>query len=64
MQGYIGQYPCMTCFHGQVKSCEDNLPNGCEYYYDRETGRRFPIELHKKKSAKEKRDAKKLRKAS
>ncbi len=54
----------MTCFHGQVKSCEDNLPNGCEYYYDRETGRRFPIELHKKKSAKEKRDAKKLRKAS
>jgi len=37
MQSYKGEYPCSTCFHGQVKSCTDCLPNGCEYHFNLET---------------------------
>ena len=29
-----GQFSCRGCFHRKTQSCEDNLPNGCEYWYD------------------------------
>lgn len=29
-----GKYKCSDCFHGLIKSCTDNLPNGCEYWYN------------------------------
>ena len=27
-------FTCRTCFHRKTGSCNDNLPNGCEYWYD------------------------------
>ncbi len=24
---------CQKCIHGVTKSCADNLPRGCEYFY-------------------------------
>ena len=34
MKNYIGKYKCSDCIHGKTKSCTDNLPNGCEYWFD------------------------------
>ena len=34
MSKYPGQYKCSECFHGLTQSCTDNLPNGCEYWFN------------------------------
>ena len=41
MKAYVGLYDCRECIHGLVKSCVDTLPNGCEYFSDEVSGRRF-----------------------
>ena len=41
MKAYKGLYDCKECIHGLIKSCLDMLPNGCEYFSDEVTGRRF-----------------------
>lgn len=25
---------CVLCFHGITKNCEDDLPNGCEHFWN------------------------------
>lgn len=27
-------FSCKKCFHGLTKSCTDNLPRGCEYWFN------------------------------
>ena len=41
MRGYIGRYACKECLHGLTGSCTDELLNGCEYFFNAITGRRF-----------------------
>ena len=41
MKRYPGQYKCTACIHGKTKNCMDNLPNGCEYYFNAASGREF-----------------------
>ena len=41
MKAYKGLYDCKECIHGLINSCLDQLPNGCEYFSDEVTGRRF-----------------------
>lgn len=41
MKAYKGLYDCRECIHGLIRSCLDALPNGCEYFSDEVTGRRF-----------------------
>ncbi len=41
MKAYKGLYDCKECIHGLIKSCLDRLPNGCEYFSNEVTGRRF-----------------------
>lgn len=41
MKAYKGLYDCAECIHGLINSCLDHLPNGCEYFSDEVTGRRF-----------------------
>ncbi len=43
MKQYKGLYDCKDCIHGLIKSCFDMLPNGCEYFSDEVTGRRFKV---------------------
>ncbi len=43
MKAYKGLYDCKECIHGLISSCLDRLPNGCEYFSDEVTGRRFAI---------------------
>lgn len=40
MRHYLG-FLCDTCLHGLVKSCVDNLVNGCEYHFNAETRKSF-----------------------
>lgn len=28
------RYKCDGCFHRKTKSCEDDMPHGCEYWFD------------------------------
>ena len=37
MKDHAGQFLCKDCFHGQTGNCKDDLDNGCEYWYNRET---------------------------
>ncbi len=41
MEAYKGLYNCAECIHGLINSCLDHLPDGCEYFSDEVTGRRF-----------------------
>ena len=41
MKAYKGLYDCAEYIHGLINSCLDQLPNGCEYFSDELTGRRF-----------------------
>jgi hypothetical protein len=41
MQDYKGKYKCKACIHGKSKNCLDQLPNGCEYYFNAASGREF-----------------------
>ncbi len=41
-------YSCSDCFHGLMECCIDNLPNGCEFWFNADTGEYFPIEQLKK----------------
>lgn len=41
MRDYPGQYRCTTCTHGKTGNCVDQLPNGCEHYYNAANGREF-----------------------
>lgn len=41
MKDYPGEYSCTDCIHGQSKSCTDALKNGCEYFYNAKTERKF-----------------------
>lgn len=34
MKKYGDKYKCSECLHGKLKCCTDNLPNGCEYWYN------------------------------
>jgi hypothetical protein len=34
MKQYGQKYKCSKCFHGKLGCCTDNLPNGCEYWYN------------------------------
>ena len=34
MVKYEQKYQCSSCFHSKGGSCTDNLPNGCEYWYN------------------------------
>ena len=43
MKAYKGLYDCAECIHGLINSCRDPLPNGCEYFGDELTGRRFAV---------------------
>ena len=43
MKDYPGQYKCSACIHGKTENCKDNLPNGCEYYYNAASGREFQL---------------------
>ena len=27
-------YDCKRCVHGRTSSCTDNLPDGCEHYFE------------------------------
>lgn len=38
MKQYGDKFSCSTCFHRKTKSCTDDLPNGCQYYYNPITG--------------------------
>ena len=42
MKNYSG-YHCKACIHGKTDNCVDQLPNGCEYYYNAASGREFQI---------------------
>ena len=41
MKAYKGLYECKECIHGIINSCRDRLENGCEYFSNEVTGRRF-----------------------
>ncbi len=43
MSAYPGQFRCKACIHGKTDNCQDNLPNGCEYYYNAASGREFQV---------------------
>ncbi len=43
MKAYKGLYDCKECIHGLINSCKDRLPNGCEYFSDEVTGRKFKV---------------------
>jgi len=34
MKKHGDKYLCSKCFHRATKSCTDDLPNGCEYWYN------------------------------
>ncbi len=34
MKKFGNKYPCSKCFHRATKSCTDDLPNGCEYWFN------------------------------
>jgi hypothetical protein len=37
MKKYGDKYSCKKCFHRATKSCTDDLPNGCEYWFNPNT---------------------------
>ena len=43
MKNYVGLYKCKECIHGLTTSCQDNLANGCEYFFNALTNRSFCI---------------------
>jgi hypothetical protein len=50
MQDYPGEYNCKECIHGITGSCTDNLPSGCQLFYDTRTGRSFSgIDIRKER---------------
>lgn len=38
MKKYGDKFSCVTCFHRTTGSCIDDMPNGCQYYYNPVTG--------------------------
>lgn len=38
MRKFGDKYQCSECFHRKTKSCTDDLPNGCENYFNAKTG--------------------------
>lgn len=38
MKPYGKKYKCTECFHRKSKSCTDNLPNGCEHWFNPKRG--------------------------
>lgn len=34
MKNFGDKYSCKKCFHRLTKSCTDDLPNGCEFWWN------------------------------
>jgi hypothetical protein len=34
MKKYGDTYKCSECFHRKTKSCTDDMPNGCEHWFN------------------------------
>ena len=49
MRKYGDKFSCTTCFHRKIRSCEDDLPCGCGYWYSPTAKKQGPL-LEKQKS--------------
>jgi len=48
MKKYKSKYKCSECHHGIGGHCTDNLPNGCECWYNPNAKQSFGINLGNK----------------
>jgi len=42
MKKYGNKFSCETCFHRTTKACDDDLPNGCEWWYSPKAKKQGP----------------------
>ena len=42
MKKYGDKFSCVTCFHRTTDSCDDDLPNGCGYWFSPDAKKQGP----------------------